>query len=235
VTLSQLCWRCVAMESIAIPALAVDELKLALMARRIVGTNSVLDSSVAELAEANCSNHSSRLWGSQDSGPIFARFDAGKHSCGRICARGRPASISKWVTAGCTAVVTLLRSDEGAVGCGAQCQKYGLKWMHLPLSGKRAIITPLHEDRTSLARVGEIAKWLSCGESVVVHCAAGMHRTGVVCYLVLRLLGLSQHETLDTIHATRPVTHQEITKCTRKHKPLCELAEDLFLGGEITM
>merc|ERR1712151_476134 len=109
---------------------------------------------------------------------------------------------------------------------------------HLPLSGKKAITEPQQahvgkakrtkHDALSMSRVHEVTEFLTDGESVVVHCAAGMHRTGVVCYLALRRLSLSPKDALSIILASRPITHEEITKSTSSHLPLCEIAEGMI-------
>ena len=151
---------------------------------------------------------------------------------GRLCARGAPSAkkVREWKEAGATAVVTLLRSDENQIGpIEAACTGQELVWLHLPLSGKKAVpssTTALHLpslslllslqpadtlhtigvlkklqvaseqsqrsdfDNRSLSRAVEVAELLQQGASVIVHCAAGMHRTGVMCYLAQRYAGL---------------------------------------------
>ena len=51
-------------------------------------------------------------------------------------------------------------------------------------------------DFASIRRLPEVLELLKAGESVLVHCAAGMHRTGMSCYIVLRLAGKTIDETL---------------------------------------
>ena len=141
---------------------------------------------------------------------------------GRLAAAGAPGKkgVAKWVAAGCTAVVSLQRDDEFQPGDGsvaAQCLRAGITWLHLPLTGRGAVGRErTAADSASLARVGEVASLLSpaaadaAGASVVVHCSAGMHRTGMVCYLALRLCGRSIDEALATLVAMRKVTHDEV-------------------------
>jgi len=179
--------------------------------------------------------------------PVFV--PAGR---GRLAARGAPGPgiMGQWVAeAGTTHVVTLLREDEPAFAKVQQRACDLIKgqelrgWSHIPLSGGRCVNTlsesgrkPISkkelqyaaQDKLSLMRVGEIAELLRQGESVVVHCAAGMHRTGIVCYMALRQLGQSSVEALQSILRSRPVTHTEVTKTTSKHAPLYELAEELL-------
>ena len=114
-----------------------------------------------------------------------------------------------------TAVVTLLRDTEPQfAGIMDACNELGLEWFHLPLSGKKALSTVPAErhdaDKASLARISHVGEMLVRGESVIVHCAAGMHRTGVVCYLAQRHAGVDPATALAGLHMTRPVTHEEV-------------------------
>mmetsp|Transcript_90005 Transcript_90005/g.178929 ORF Transcript_90005/g.178929 Transcript_90005/m.178929 type:complete len:787 (+) Transcript_90005:50-2410(+) len=170
---------------------------------------------------------------------------------GRLAARGAPSArvLEQWVyEAGATRVVTLLRNDEPGFD---KVRRRALElidqgslqgWLHVPLSGGSCVNDAINDgpgtghlskrgreqtsqDEVSLARIDEIAGHLRAGESVVVHCAAGMHRTGIVCYMLLRLIGQSPDEACDSIKQSRKVTYVEVTKTTKKHAPLCELAE----------
>ena len=144
--------------------------------------------------------------------------------------------IREWGESGCTAVVSLRREDEPAFsGIELQCKNHGLKFLHNPLSGKNVVAADRSEraeyDQTSMNRIPEVAALLAAGENVVIHCAAGMHRTGVVCYLVQRHAGVGAEETVENIRITRQVTYNELFKSTAK-KPvtLAELAEAEFVA-----
>jgi len=169
-------------------------------------------------------------------GVVFVSVDAGRLAAS---AAPGPGAVKSWKECGASTVVTLLRDDEPAFNCAKdQIIALGLRWLHLPLSGKKAITEPQQaragkatktkHDALSLSRVHEVTELLKAGESVVVHCAAGMHRTGVVCYLTLRRLNLSPKDALSIILKSRPITHEEITKSTSNHLPLCELAEGMM-------
>ena len=101
------------------------------------------------------------------------------------------------------------------------CNELGLEWFHLPLSGKRALSTAPAErdnaDTASLARISHVGELLIRGESVIVHCAAGMHRTGVVCYLAQRHAGVDPATALAGLHTTRPLTHKEVNAFISSH------------------
>jgi len=139
---------------------------------------------------------------------------------GCLSARGRPNLESLAALQhlkGVTGVVTLLRLDEcvGATGkIGQVCERLGLKWCSAPLAGPKEMgmtgpgMARLTEgDIESFRKVQEVKAWLeSSDEKIVVHCAAGLHRTGIFLYVLLRVLGEDPEQALDKIrHAARDV------------------------------
>jgi protein-tyrosine phosphatase len=69
------------------------------------------------------------------------------------------------------------------------------EWVHLPVPN---FGVPQHRDefRRGIAR---IAKALRAGEPVMMHCAAGLGRTGSAAACVLKALGLSTSEALQRV------------------------------------
>ena len=66
-----------------------------------------------------------------------------------------------------------------------KCQAHGLKWIHMPFTGKWGMVKGdwMSGDERSWKTVKErIPKFLADGERVVIHCAAGLHRTGAVAF-----------------------------------------------------
>merc|ERR1712037_522461 len=51
-----------------------------------------------------------------------------------------------------------------------------------------------------------LPKLLQAGERVVVHCSAGMHRTGSAVYLAFRLAGFEPPVALAAVEQLRPMT-----------------------------
>jgi hypothetical protein len=153
---------------------------------------------------------------------------------GRITAAGAPgrAGLSRWAAesgdgiTGATDIVTLQRSDEHAPWLPSACAELGLGWHHLPLSGRRL---DRREDRETLARVPELLELLRStpARSLVVHCSAGLHRTGVCLYVLLRHAGLSEDDVISTIAAVRPLTAEELCRLGKRGS-LRELAEAHF-------
>lgn len=156
---------------------------------------------------------------------------------GSLSARGRPnpeTLLALQGHKGVTALVTLLRDGEGsgaAAMLGKACERLGLKWCHAPLAGPRemamigsgnAKLTP--EDLESFSKVHQVTEWLqSGGENVVVHCAAGLHRTGSFLYILLRELGQLPADALEQIRLMRPETADEFTRLNFQSK-----AEGIF-------
>lgn len=122
---------------------------------------------------------------------------------GRLAASGAPGKgvLERWKLLGADTVVTLLKDNEQGttIKIARRCAELGLDWMHLPLTGKSALSDPNEDDRRSLAAAPEIAAKLRTGASIVVHCAAGMHRTGTICYLSMRHAGLEAEVAMDLL------------------------------------
>ena len=71
------------------------------------------------------------------------------------------------------------------------------RWQHLPMRD-----FGLGADPTAFRQgVEQLARSLSAGERVLVHCAAGQGRTGTVSACVLKTLGASREAALATVRA----------------------------------
>lgn len=71
------------------------------------------------------------------------------------------------------------------------------EWMHLPVPNF-GVPPDAAKFREAIRR---IAARLQAGESVLMHCAAGMGRTGSAAACVLKALGLRTDEALDRVRA----------------------------------
>merc|ERR1712129_337833 len=151
---------------------------------------------------------------------------------GSLAARGRPnpeTLLALQHCKGVTAVVTLLRQDEGpgaAALLGQACERLGLKRCHAPLAGPKEMgmigsgkVMLTHEDIESFRKVRQAKEWLeSGGDNIVVHCAAGLHRTGIFLYVLLRELGELPTDALNRIQLMRPETADEFTRLNFQSK-----------------
>jgi protein-tyrosine phosphatase len=125
---------------------------------------------------------------------------------GRLSLWGRPGSKSFPFLreAGCTRVVTLLSEKEGAAAIGEQATKAQLAWTWIPLPGRTP---PSGEARAQvLERLTQLSAYLDQGESLLIHCSAGIHRTGMVTYALLRRRGLSGAEAREVLTRLRQHT-----------------------------
>eukprot|EP00928_Gymnodinium_smaydae_P049952 TRINITY_DN33561_c0_g1_i1.p1 TRINITY_DN33561_c0_g1~~TRINITY_DN33561_c0_g1_i1.p1 ORF type:complete len:276 (+),score=27.56 TRINITY_DN33561_c0_g1_i1:33-830(+) len=116
-------------------------------------------------------------------------------------------------------VVTLLREKETLFRVVRDtCRELRLGWTHVPLSGAHVA---QRNDVAALARLEDVLRSLEAGDGVFVHCAAGLHRTGIACYIILRLAGWSVDDTLHGLKSMREVAHAELI-CDRRKKQRCQ-------------
>lgn len=110
---------------------------------------------------------------------------------------------------GCDRIVTLLSESEGAQAVGDLVRGAGLDWTWIPLPSGR----PPEGKRDRMVREGirQISLALDAGESVLIHCSAGMHRTGMIAYALLRGRGVACEAALELIEAIRPHTRSGLT------------------------
>jgi predicted protein tyrosine phosphatase len=130
---------------------------------------------------------------------------------GRLALWHRPKlrAIPYLRNAGCDRVLSLLSEREGAAGIGQAVEQAGLAWSWFPLAtGRPPQGRAAHRVR---AGVVQLSRRLDAGESILIHCSAGMHRTGMVAYALLRFRGLEKEAALELIAATRPVTRSALT------------------------
>jgi predicted protein tyrosine phosphatase len=139
--------------------------------------------------------------------PGFAWARVGE---GRLALRGRPklALVPHLRSLGCDRLVTLLSAREGAPSIGHAAEASGLAWTWCPLDNGRAPTDQAHRQLARTAR--ELAARLGEGESILIHCAAGLHRTGMLAYAALRTLGLSPEGARAAIAETRRETAEAI-------------------------
>lgn len=129
----------------------------------------------------------------------------------RIGPRPKLSAIDHFVSEGVTDVLTLLQPHERPEPIGTAVTRNGLKWHWHPcsaslLSGESALPSRIIY---IAARVWEL---VAEGSVLYLHCAAGLHRTGMVVYAMLRIAGLDQWDALDIIRELRPATADALEK-----------------------
>lgn len=125
---------------------------------------------------------------------------------GRLALNHRPGNKDFAILRelGCTHVVTLLKESEFAKTVGAHSQIAGLEWIWLPIPNGNYPQGEVHE--RMLAAMPKLSQLLDEGKSLLIHCSAGIHRTGTVAYGLLRWRGMERDEAMQVIHQIRPIT-----------------------------
>lgn len=109
---------------------------------------------------------------------------------------------------GTTHLVTLLSATEGAEDIGRRAKQAGLTWIWLPMSSAE----PPDEDQLPAMRAAfdEMQSVLVSGGRIYLHCSAGIHRTGMMGYALLRHVGLTPDEAMNRLRALRVVTAEGV-------------------------
>ncbi len=105
---------------------------------------------------------------------------------------------------GCTHLVTLLKESEGAPRYGDMAQMAGIEWVWVPLPNGKNPEREVH-DRL-LDAMPKLSQLLKDGNSLLIHCSAGVHRTGLVAYALLRWHGMDSDQATRIIAQTRKET-----------------------------
>lgn len=105
---------------------------------------------------------------------------------------------------GCTHVVTLLKESEGAEKYGLLTKEAALEWFWLPVPNGKY---PQGEVNDRLIQtMPKLSQLLDEGNSLLIHCSAGIHRTGTIAYGLLRWRGVDSKKAMALIHDMRKET-----------------------------
>jgi protein-tyrosine phosphatase len=129
---------------------------------------------------------------------------------GRLALLHRPRRVDfpNLPNIGCTHLVTLLKESEGARQIGEMANNAGLSWVWLPVPNGKYPEGEVHE---LLAQaLPELSKLLDEGNSLLIHCSAGIHRTGTVAYGLLRWRGMDRKKALSVIRRSRKETYEGV-------------------------
>jgi len=130
----------------------------------------------------------------------------------------------------CTTVVSLLSSSESAHQIQNECSKVGLNWLWVDLRGanNRLLASP-YAHSVIRKGLGEAKERLLNGEHLLIHCAAGIHRTGIFAYCLLRICNVPLQVTFETIKELRKETFE---KCGKHRFDIAESIAKLILENK---
>ena len=110
---------------------------------------------------------------------------------------GKKACPKLKAVAGATHLLTLLAAREDAAKVGEHAAAAALEWHWHPLDGAdEAYLQTAAAVDVLRAATADARALLGEANSVLVHCSAGVHRTGSLAYAVLRSLGWSRSAAL---------------------------------------
>lgn len=109
---------------------------------------------------------------------------------------------------GATTVLTLLNENEGSALIGKELNKVNIEWIWFPFSASK----PLDGDDKILVfnLYNKLSALLENGGKIYIHCSAGIHRTGMVTFGLLRFLGNKRQESLILLQTLRDVTATQV-------------------------
>lgn len=109
---------------------------------------------------------------------------------------------------GTTVVLTLLQTQEGATDIGKQLQKVDINWIWFSFSAAK----PHEGEAIALVKdlFKELEALLATNNRIYIHCSAGIHRTGMITYGLLRFLGMTKSDAFKTLEILRTVTAKQV-------------------------
>lgn len=140
---------------------------------------------------------------------IAAAQSAPVHPVYGLVLRGRPKLRALDLQCPTDVVVTCLTEHEGGLRIVDAVRAIDKEPLWLPFT----FSTVTQADLPRLAAgTQQVASRLHAGETVTIHCSAGLHRTGVIAYASLRRTGLTGVETERVIAAARQQTADELPR-----------------------
>lgn len=123
-------------------------------------------------------------------------------------------SLKNLKTAGADVIVTLLNEAEGAARIGKMVTGLGMEWIWLPMPDGKPPVGQTQEEIEEA--IPGISARLDMGKSILIHCSAGIHRTGMVTLAILRYRGISEADALALLAQMRIHTYNGLRPSHRK-------------------
>lgn len=129
---------------------------------------------------------------------------------GRLALSNRPKikQLSQFAALGCERVVTVQGKNEMPGQIDVATRAAGMAWTWIPVGHGK--FPEGEADRYLRRGLLDVVSALDGGESVLIHCSAGIHRTGMLAFAVLRWSGATEEEALETLSALRTATREGV-------------------------
>jgi len=129
---------------------------------------------------------------------------------GRLALSQRPKvkEIKDLTNIGCDQLVTILSVKDRPQNIGAEVEACGLQWHWLKVANANKVSD--QERLLFKSLVHTVYAAILDNKSVLVHCSAGLHRTGMFAYALLRHANLDQAKALEIIGQMRPATQEAL-------------------------
>ena len=109
----------------------------------------------------------------------------------------------------CTHIVSLLGEKEKSELTQAACEKYEIEWIWVKIQGAK--------DETLISHAAQLREGIEkvlllfdTPARILIHCSAGVHRTGTFTYSLLRRAGFTDEEAQELLYQIRPVTARQV-------------------------
>jgi protein tyrosine/serine phosphatase len=108
-------------------------------------------------------------------------------------------------------VITAQSEHENWQAVKSLCDGLQIKHFHIDLNGaNQALLGNQVTIKYLESRLKELFQILAGDETCVLHCAAGIHRTGTMAYTLLRMSGYSEEESFSLLGTMREETKKGV-------------------------
>ena len=107
-------------------------------------------------------------------------------------------------------ILSILNPKEKPEEIRDECLRLGIDWVNLNLKGAKVGNLESNVDMIADSLINTYNHLLKNDTVLLIHCAAGLHRTGVSTYCLIRMNGENQENAMEILGKIRLKTKQEV-------------------------